>query len=279
MSRHVQVELLFSEYIRSLSPLKQELKHVGLGSRVTGLDSGSGIEQLRPLCQSVAPMPIAAVDASSNLIGYSYGYAYELLRAAMVIKRGNGKLRLTKLGPFIMKSSSERGSFMYELETMAQRMAAKKIRNGIVLFDGTALESMDSEFHIPDILRENNFISLSKTVPVQSLEEEGALPREPFVAKLRDEGTYLVRLSTNGFVLRSTTSTGDIESTTALFSSLISSDSFEMGYPRTMKLAHIYSKILPIDILSARLALYEKHSIKARDPIDGRKLLLGCLWG
>ncbi len=279
MSRHTQVELLFSEYIRSMPLIKQELKRADFESVATDLNGIPKLEYLRPLDVQGRCLPIAAVDASSNLIGYSGGRAYELLRAAIVLRRGNDKVRLIKLGPFITRSSSERGSFLFELETMAQRLAARRIKNGIVLFDGTALESLDSEFPLVTIPSTNSFISLSKVMPTQSLDGEGRMPKGPFIAKVEEGDSFLVRLSTDGFILRAMASTKDADETTWLFSCLTRSDSIEMGYPRAMKLAHIYSKILPMDIISARLALFEKHNIKARDPIDGRKLLLGCMWG
>jgi len=141
------------------------------------------------------------------------------------------------------------------------------------------IESTDSELTLGSFEGLSNSISLSKVVPVSRIGNSEELPKNPFIAKLKDEDCYLVRLSSNGFVLRARASTKDIESTAWLFSCLSRSDSIEMGYPRTMKLAHMYSKILSMDIISARLALFEKHNIRARDPIDGRKLLLGCLWG
>lgn len=279
MSRHTQIELLFSECIRSLPIMKRELDYPGLGFADTDMSDIGGVEDPKLLDPSAPALPIAAVDASSNMIGYSGGYVYELLRAGIVIRKGNGRMRLIKLGPFIIRSSSDGASFLFELETLAQRIAARRIKNGIVLFDGTTIQSADSERSFPSFEGLNDFISLSKVVPVSCAGNNEELPKNPFVAKLKNEDWYLVRLSTNGFILRARASAKNIDSTAWLFSCLSRSDSIEIGYPRTMKLAHMYSKILSMDVMSARLALFEKHNIKARDPIDGRKLLLGCLWG
>jgi len=134
MSRHPQIELLFSEYIRSLPLMKREFNSPGLRFADTDMSVIGGVEDLRLLDPSAPALPIAAVDASSNMIGYSGGYAYELLRAGIVMKKGNGRMRLIKLGPFIIKSSSDGASFLFELETLAQRMAGRRIKNGIVLF-------------------------------------------------------------------------------------------------------------------------------------------------
>lgn len=274
-----EVRLPFSEYIIN-TPSRSRGSFIPM--EPSRMDSSTNIEimDLEPLGRSGEHVPIAAVDASSNVIGYSGELMYELLRAAIVVRENTNGIKVIKLGPIIVRSLFERGSFLYELESTARSIAVKKIRKGIVLLDGDSITSRppDSQIYPEDSNGNNKFISLSKTVPLHLPRGADAFPRYPFIAKLSNKNAYFVRLSTNGFILNAMISTDQMKSAVMLFESLINSDVLEIGYPRTIKLAHIYSKILPMDILSARLALFEKHNIKARNKIDGRKLLLGCLW-
>jgi len=279
MARHTQVEILLSERIINLpfvtDALGKEKFHNG--------ESQEQITSDRPETYDIYPLksigdrvPIAAVDCSNVQLGCGDGYNYEAARAAIVTKSVAGEVHVMKIGPLVAKSPTNQGTIMFALEAFAQSLAVDLVRDGIVLLDGVALPE-DVSYHVP---RRTKIVGLSKTVPPQDGEDKGfGFPSDAFVMVKRPFNSCLVRLSNGGFVLNGRVWSHEPDDIPSTFSSLARSDALDVGYPDSLKLAHMFSKILPAEVLSARIVIMKKHGVKLLDPLDGRKLLLGSLWG
>jgi hypothetical protein len=279
MARHTQVEILLSERIINLPFVSDALggeKFHTNESEEQITNDGPETYDIYPLEAIGTKVPVAAVDCSNVQLGYGGGFSYEAARAAIVTKPITGDVHVTKIGPLVAKSPTNQGSILFALEAFAQGLAVDLVRDGIVLLDGVALPE-DVSYHVP---RRTKIVSLSKTVPPQDKEDKGfGFPGEPFVMIKRPFNSCLVRLSSGGFVLNGRVWSHQPDDIPSTFSSLSRSDALDFGYPDSLKLAHIFSKILPAEVLSARIVIMKKHGVRLLDPLDGRKLLLGSMWG
>jgi len=279
MTRHTQVEILLSERIINL-PFSEDaldgekFHNYELEDQITnGKPETYDIYSLEASGERVA---VAAVDCSNVQLGCGGGFGYEAARAAIVTRSVKGEIQVTKIGPLVAKSPMSQGSILYPLEAFAQSMAVDLIRDGIVLLDGLTL-SNDIMYRVP---RGIEVVGLSKTIPLQDIEDEGfGFPKGPFVMVRSPFNACLVRLSSRGFVLNGRVWSHRPEDVRSTFSALSRSDAMDMGYPDSLKLAHMFSKILPAEVLSTRVAIMRKYGVKLLDPLDGRKLLLGSMWG
>jgi hypothetical protein len=279
MTRHTQVEILLSERIINL-PFADDPRD---GEKFHDHEVEDGITNGKPETYDIYPLEVdgervavAAVDCSNVRLGCAGNFSYEAARAAVVIRSTEGEVHVTKIGPLVAKSPLNQGSILYPLEAFAQCLAVELVMEGIVLLDGLTL-SNDIMYRVP---RRTQVVGLSKAVPPQDMEGRGFdFPKEPFVMVRRPSNSCLVRLSSGGFVLHGRVWSHRQEDIPSAFSALSRSDPLDMGYPDSLKLAHMFSKILPAEMLSARVAMMRKYGVKLSDPLDGRKLLLGSMWG
>jgi len=279
MTRHTQVEILLSERIINLpfiSGLREREDLYRTEPSDVIVNNEPETYDILPLDNSAKKVPVVAVDCSNVQLGCGGGFSYEAARAAMVTRTPKGRVQVTKIGPLVAKSPVNQGSILYALEAFAQGLAVEQVKDGIVLLDG----SLPPNNTLYRVRRGTKVVDLSKTIPPQDIKDEAyGFPPEPFVLIRRPSNSCLVRLSRGGFVLMGKVFSSEPEEMQSTFSSLAVSDALDMGYPETLKLAHIFSKILPTEGLSAKIAIMRKHGVRLFDPLDGRKLLLGSMWG
>ncbi|MGB9894387.1 MAG: hypothetical protein ACP5LN_01785 [Thermoproteota archaeon] len=219
-------------------------------------------------------VPIVAVDSSFVVLGQDAENYYILLRSALVFRKNRNNIRVIRSGPLLFRSESS-DSYFHEMEIDAIIRANEIISNGIVLVDGLDLKEVESKLKS---YHKNFLISVDKVFQVENVKVFSVFPKHPFVVNLKDN-TFLARLSPNGFIVKLSLLSNNTTEACKILSMLIKNDELSFGYPLTLKLAHIFAKILPYEASSARLSLYMKEKINVTRKLDGRKLLLGSLWG
>lgn len=219
-------------------------------------------------------VPIAAVDSSFVVLGQDAENYYVLLRSALVFRKNQSNIRVIRSGPFLLKSETADSHF-HEIEVDAILHANDVISGGIILVDGLELREVESKLKN---YHKNTLISIDKVFQFENMKMFSAFPRYPFVVNLKDN-TFLARLSPNGFIVKLSLLSNSITEVCKALSVLIKNDELSFGYPSTLKLAHIFAKILPYEATSARLSLYVKEKVNVAKKLDGRKVLLGSLWG
>lgn len=219
-------------------------------------------------------VPVAAIDSSFVVLGQDVENDYILLRSALVFRNNRSNIRVVRSGPFLFKSESSE-SYLHEMEVDAILHANESISNGIVLVDGLDLKEIESKLKS---YHRNVLISVDKVFQFENAKVFSVFPDYPFVVNLKDN-YFLARLSPNGFIVKLSLLSNSTEEACKVLSMLIKNDDFSFGYPLTLKLAHIFAKILPYEASSARVSLYMKEKINITRKLDGRKLLLGSLWG
>ncbi|MGQ9690322.1 MAG: hypothetical protein ACUVQY_03500, partial [Thermoproteota archaeon] len=104
----------------------------------------------------------------------------------------------------------------------------------------------------------------------------------PFIGEIlngRSPREYLVRLKAGSPLLKvEAYPEVELEEFSNLLSSLVLVDGVEYGYPEALRIAHIYSKILPVEVLTIRCILQRKFGIEVLREIDNRKMLIGGFW-
>ncbi|MBO3758112.1 MAG: hypothetical protein QXS21_03810 [Thermoproteota archaeon] len=218
-------------------------------------------------------VPIAAVDSSFVVLGQDSKNYYTLLRSALVFRKNRNKISVVRSGPFLFKSEAS-DNYFHEMEIGAILHANETIFGGIILVDGLDLKEIESKlksFH------KNTFISIDKVFQFENAKISSVFPTYPFVISLKDN-TFLARLSYNGFIVKLGLLSNSTTEACKVLSLLVKNDELSFGYPLTLKLAHIFSKILPYEASSARVSLYIKEKVNVTRKLDGRKLLLGSLW-
>lgn len=239
-------------------------------------------KELLDLTKGIAPIssdsgevvPVAAVDSSFVVLGQDFENYYTLFRSALVLRKSRSNIRIIRSGPFLFNSESS-DSYFHEVEIDAVLRANDSISGGIVLVDGLDLKEIESKLKT---YGKNILISVDKVFQFENMRISSIFPNYPFVVNLKDN-TFLARLSPNGFIVKLSLLSNSTAETCKALSKLIKSDELSFGYPLTLKLAHIFAKILPYEASSARLSLYVREKINVARKLDGRKLLLGSLWG
>jgi len=233
------------------------------------------IEDLIFLDVNEPSVPVVAIDASFLSLGQSEESQYELARYAIVYRKNGDKIHVRKGGPFLLESTHTQKT-PHQVEVMAIAEASNYVSNGIVLLDGIDLNEIN---HKLESMNNNTFISVNKVFQFENLRLFSPLPNSPFLAKLRGENSFIARLSPHGFIVSLSIANDDIRYCAKSLSALIKSDELPFGYPLTLKLAHVFSKILPYETISARIYLQLIKEAKITRKLDGRKLLIGSLWG
>ncbi|MGQ9479115.1 MAG: hypothetical protein ACUVQ0_03705 [Thermoproteota archaeon] len=226
---------------------------------------------------------IVAVDVSTVKVGISsMGEVYAVRGATVLKEKGSVKVRRTK--PMVILGEISDSQFCFELEEQLKNTCS--VSGSIILIDGDLSEimSVSKSLRLLEFLKStgNFLISVSKGLmhPLMKLPEE--LDSSPFVGELlndRSSREYLVRLELGSPLLRvGVYPEIDIDELSSLLASLIIIDGVEYGYPETLRIAHIYSKILPVEVLTLRCLLQKKYGIEVFRGIDNRKMLLGGFW-
>ncbi|MGQ9597368.1 MAG: hypothetical protein ACUVUS_08415 [Thermoproteota archaeon] len=226
---------------------------------------------------------VAAVDVSTVKIGVSsLGEAYAI-RGSTVLKE-HRSIRINRTRPMIVFGEISDSQISFELEEQLKNIVSA--RSSMMLLDGDLNEmiSVSRPLGLFEFLKStgNILISVSKGFinPFLRLPEEADI--SPFIGEIlngRSPREYLVRLKAGSPLLKvEAYPEVELEEFSNLLSSLVLVDGVEYGYPEALRIAHIYSKILPVEVLTIRCILQRKFGIEVLREIDNRKMLIGGFW-
>ncbi len=268
---------------RKGSELSKTMLENHLFSRHFEIDDNTEIkiENWRFLGSDGIKIPLAAVDASLLTIGTNNGQPVEAMRAAVVVKHPDVCPQVIRLGPYLRVNDSS-DETMIKLENFAKRLALRQISGGIILLDGCTLpHSQNSEESVFDVKLCNNLIiSIKKRFMMSSVLPDINGIKDKLVAKVKNESSsYLLKIGNEPITLKADIYPNvNIKDFTCALNNLIKSDEIYMSYPNTLRLAHMYSKILPTETLAIqRIALRSKGLVISPN-ISDRKVILGAMW-
>lgn len=226
---------------------------------------------------------IVAIDVSTVKVGISSLGEVYAIRGATVIKRSDS-LTINRTRPMIVLGEISDTQVSFELEEQLKNIDSA--RNSMILLDGSLSEitNLDKPFSLIDTLKRssNIIISVSKGFLFPSIRLPEEIEESPFVGSIlngRSSGEYLVRLSLGGPLLKIEVCPSiELDDVIKVLASLISLDGVEYGYPETLRIAHIYSKILPVEVLTLKCIMQKKFGIEVLREVDNRKMLLGGFW-
>ena len=239
------------------------------------------IEDWRFLGSVGMKIPLAAVDASLLTLGTNNGQPVEAMRAAVVVKQPDVCTQVIRLGPYLRVDDSSNEK-MIQLENFAKRLALRQISGGIVLLDGCTLpHSQNSEEYILGAnLCNNLIISIKKRLMMSSVLPDINDVKDKLVAKVKNESSsYLLKIGNEPITLKADIYPHvNITDFACALSNLIKSDEIYMSYPNTLRLAHMYSKILPTETLAIQRIALRKKGLVISPNISDRKVILGTMW-
>jgi hypothetical protein len=309
---------------RSFQPNQQHFQKIFDKNNCTSeLQLSSKPIKLKPIHKNTT---IGAVDTSTIKIGESRKGILIAIRGAITQKQ-NKKYRYTRIGPFIFHITDrnknqifnelERACFrihierqrnkpnllqlpMYIaslLERWLQDTLVKRVKKGIILFDGSLMSgTIDSPlYHMKGILnqaKENDstILAFSKITKLRSngylitdklpsyntpyiLEINGANAKLPIVL-LGD--IYVAKLNKTNYAFRL-----DIDKDLTFqvrkkaVEKLLGNDFLIHGYPETLRLAHVLCTFTANEIVAVKHFLTSKHGIRIINRPDMHKILFG----
>jgi len=170
---------------------------------------------------------------------------------------------------------------MTALETSAKKFALSQISGGIVLLDGLLLseEYQMSQSAYNQCYNDNTIISIVKRFVSSKVLPPSIDRDKPIIAKLKDTNLYLLKLGKAPIVLKSEIYPSmEIEDATRVVNTLLKSDSIYMAYPNSLRLSHIYSKILFTESIALQKLAMCETGIVLSPVINDRKIILGSMW-
>ncbi len=226
---------------------------------------------------------IIAVDVSTVKIGVSrLGEVYAIRGSTVLKERGMVKINRTR--PMIVFGGISDSQVSFELEEQLKRISS--VRGSLMLLDGDLKEmvSASKSLGLAGLLAStcNTLISISKGFvdPFIRLPED--VDSSSFVCEILNGSSpreYLVRLKLGSPLLKvEVYPEVELKEVRSLLASLILIDGVDYGYPEALRIAHIYSKILPVEVLTLKCILQKKFGIEVLREIDNRKILLGGFW-
>lgn len=226
---------------------------------------------------------VIAVDVSTVKIGISYLGEVHAVRGATVIKRNNS-LTVNRTRPMIVLGEISDAQVSFELEEQLKNISSA--RNSIILLDGDLKEiiGVSKSLSLFESLKNtsNIIISISKGLVFSPIRLPEEINDSPFVGRIlngKSNRECLARLRLGAPLLRiGAYPEMELEELSRALASLISIDGVEYGYPETLRIAHIYSKLLPVEVLTLRCVMQRKFGIEVLREIDNRKMLLGGFW-
>jgi len=226
---------------------------------------------------------IVAVDVSTVKIGVSRLGEVHAVRGSTVLKE-RGAVKVNRTRPMIVLGGISDSQVSFELEEQLKNIGS--IRDSVMLLDGDLNEmmSISRPLGLPEFLRAtcNTLISVSKGFVDPFIRLPGEVDVSPFVGEILNGSSpreYLARLKPGSPLLKvEVYPEAELEELRSLLASLILIDGVEYGYPETLRIAHIYSKILPVEVLTLKCVLQKKFGIEVLREIDNRKMLLGGFW-
>ncbi|MCW3998303.1 MAG: DNA double-strand break repair nuclease NurA [Candidatus Bathyarchaeota archaeon] len=279
--------------------------------------------KLIPICKNTT---IGAVDTSTIKIGETRKGILIAIRGA-IIQRQNKKYRYTRVGPFIFHITErnrnqiynelERACFRTHIERQSNKpnllqlpmyiasllerwlkdSLVKRIKNGLILFDGSLVSgTIDSPLyymkHILNQAKKNDstILAFSKITKLRSngyliterlprydppyiLETNGVSAKLPIVL-LGD--IYVAKLNKTNYAFRL-----DIDKDLTFqvrkkaVERLLGNDFLIHGYPETLRLAHVLCTFTANEIVAVKHFLTSKHGIRIINRPDMHKILFG----
>jgi len=266
-------------------------------------------------------IPIVAVDSSSAKLGETDQGIIAAFRVAVVVQEG-GEMRIERFGPYVghfTEANREIYNYFREkifglrrvhpppvrkmpdrtrnfLERLAQRYACTLVKNGLILWDGSLIQTIDTPM---DLLKEsiklshgngNIIIAVSKQSRLKLESGErivGLLEREPRACyicvheQLSDKirhyllgKVFVVKFTPDGFSFRVDVSKDTKEECVQALRLLKGASPFYNGYPEALRQAHISAYFTPNEVLALQNMAIDKYNLEIVRPFDVRKHLL-----
>lgn len=269
-------------------------------------------------------LPIVAVDVSSLRIGETEHGVIAAYRAALVIC--GEEFKIEKLGPYALHLTEENKLAIYNhfrkllglekvgedevprlsklvdrirnaIERMLQKAAAKTIRDGIVLWDGSLIGgTVDTPMKVVKgniaaaHFNGNSVIGVSKRSWLKTTSGKRLInllegvykPCYIDVHKIiatkqlnRYLGhVYVAKFSPHGFVFRVDVAPKPGLSHVQVLEQLVSNCQMYNGYPEPLRCAHIESYLTANEILALQTYIAQKYDLTVLKPFDIRKHIL-----
>lgn len=226
---------------------------------------------------------IIAVDVSTVKIGVSRLGEVHAVRGSTVLKE-HRSVKISRTRPMIVLGEISDSQLSFELEEQLKNI--NSTRNSMILLDGDLNEmmSVSRSLGLTGLLKstQNILISVSKSFVNPFIRLPDEVNASSFVGEIlngRRPREYLVRLKPGSPLLKvEAYPEVELDELGKMLASLTLIDGVEYGYPETLRIAHIYSKILQVEVLTLRCILQRKFGIEVLREIDNRKMLLGGFW-
>jgi len=234
-------------------------------------------------CEEASLKSIIAIDVSTVKIGISRLGEVHAVRGSTVLKE-HRSVKISRTRPMIVLGEISDSQLSFELEEQLKNI--KSARNSMILLDGDLNEmmSVSRPLGLTGFLNSTGsvLISVSKSFVNPFIRLPDEVDASPFIGEIlngRSPREYLVRLRPGSPLLKvEAYPEVELDELSSMLASLILIDGVEYGYPETLRIAHIYSKILQVEVLTLRCILQRKFGIEVLREIDNRKMLLGGFW-
>lgn len=226
---------------------------------------------------------IVAIDVSTVKIGISRLGEVHAVRGSTVLKE-HRSVKISRTRPMIVLGEISDSQLSFELEEQLKNI--NSARNSMILLDGDLNEmmSVSRPLGLMEFLDSTGsiLVSVSKGFVNPFIRLPDEADSSPFVGEIlngRSPREYLVRLRPGSPLLKvEAYPEVELDELSSMLTSLMLIDGVEYGYPETLRIAHIYSKILQVEVLTLRCILQKKFGIEVLREIDNRKMLLGGFW-
>ena len=271
--------------------------------------------------EAVSDTSIIAVDSSSVKLGDTNRGIIAAFRIAVVLQRG-GEISIEKFGPYMAhftESTREIYNYFREgvfkldrvspppvrkmpdrtrnfLERLAQRYANNLIKDGLVLWDGSLTQTIDTPMGLlRDSVRQahdngNTIIAISKQSWLKMETGErlvGLLEKEtrPCYIYIHDKisekirhyifgRVFVVKFTPDGFSFRVDIAQDSKEECVKAIQLLKNNSTFYSGYPETLRQAHIHAYFTPNEVLALQNMAIDKYDLEVIRSFDVRRHLL-----
>ncbi|MEM2088226.1 MAG: hypothetical protein QXF52_06055 [Thermoproteota archaeon] len=234
-------------------------------------------------CEKDSLKRIIAIDVSAVKIGISRLGEVHAVRGSTVLKE-HRSVKINRTRPMIVLGDISDSQLSFELEEQLKNI--NSARNSLILLDGDLNEmmSVSRPLGLMEFLNSTGsiLISVSKGFINPFIRLPDEVDASPFVGEIlngRNPREYLVRLRPGSPLLKvEAYPEVELDELSSMLASLMLIDGVEYGYPETLRIAHIYSKLLQVEVLTLRCILQKKFGIEVLREIDNRKMLLGGFW-
>jgi hypothetical protein len=265
--------------------------------------------------------PIVAVDSSSAKLGETDQGIIAAFRIAVVMHKC-GEVKIERFGPYIAhftELNREIYNYFREkvfrldsvppppvrkmpertrnfLERLAQRYASNLVKDALLLWDGSLIQTIDTPMGLlrdsVELSRKNGniIIAISKQSWLRMKSGErivGLLEKEPRACyvyvhdKLSDKikhylfgKIFVVKFTPDGFSFRVDVAQNSKEECIEALRLLKGCSSFYNGYPEALRQAHIYAYFTPNEVLALQNMAIDKYDLEVIRAFDIKRHLL-----